>query len=114
MLVPLNPSMPYPGLHLPSLALVYRRTLKFKAEIESSSSEFSFNRLLPDIQSLSTQVSWVKRAPPNLGVAALWRRGAEPQPHVQGLTLVHISDQPEPLLTLKTSPKRLNTPPPPP
>jgi len=28
----------------------------------------------------------------------------------QGLTLVHFSAQPEPFLTLNTSPKRLNTP----
>ena len=28
----------------------------------------------------------------------------------QGLTLVHCSAQPEPFLTLNTSPKRLNTP----
>jgi len=28
----------------------------------------------------------------------------------QGLTLVHFSAQPEPFLTLNTSPKRVNTP----
>ena len=28
----------------------------------------------------------------------------------QGLTLVHFSAQPEPFLSFKTSPKRLNTP----
>ena len=28
----------------------------------------------------------------------------------QGLTLVHISAQPEPFVTLRTSPKRLKTP----
>jgi len=35
-------------------------------------------------------------------------------PMKQGLTLVHLSAQLETLLTLETTPKRLNTPPTPP
>ena len=39
-------------------------------------------------------------------------RGAAVLLHVtrQGLTLIHLLAQPEPFLTLNTSPKRLNTP----
>jgi len=36
--------------------------------------------------------------------------GSSTMPHKVGITLVHFSAQPEPLLTLNTSPQRLNTP----